>query len=288
MSNILNNVKIYFSFLGASLKEMLIYRLDCLVGIVSQVVTQAVEIIFVFIAFRNTENLAGWNFKQVLLLYGITLISVGIKTLCVDGLYDFGPKYGVYMKRKLKKLLKTKERVNEVLKLRKNGEFDKILLRPVHPLISILGATKEFVALGYLVLGFAMTIIMLIKLSIPITFILIVRILFFSIIGAAIIGAINTICSISSFWTYRSNEVIWSFDRIYTFAQYPIDIYSSFIKILITYILPFAFVAYYPSLAYLGMDKYMIYLSPVVAMVLWIVAVKIWNLALNKYRSTGN
>lgn len=30
------------------------------------------------------------------------------------------------MKRKLKKLLKTKERVNEVLKLRKNGEFDKI------------------------------------------------------------------------------------------------------------------------------------------------------------------
>ena len=133
-----------------------------------------------------------------------------------------------------------------------------------------------------------MTIIMLIKLSIPITFILIVKILFFSIIGAAIIGAINTICSISSFWTYRSNEVIWSFDRIYTFAQYPIDIYSSFIKILITYILPFAFVAYYPSLAYLGMDKYMIYLSPVVAMVLWIVAVKIWNLALNKYRSTGN
>lgn len=264
MSNILNNVKIYFSFLGASLKEMLIYRLDCLVGIVSQVVTQAVEIIFVFIAFRNTENLAGWNFKQVLLLYGITLISVGIKTLCVDGLYDFGPKYI------------------------KDGEFDKILLRPVHPLISILGATKEFVALGYLVLGFAMTIIMLIKLSIPITFILIVKILFFSIIGAAIIGAINTICSISSFWTYRSNEVIWSFDRIYTFAQYPIDIYSSFIKILITYILPFAFVAYYPSLAYLGMDKYMIYLSPVVAMVLWIIAVKIWNLALNKYRSTGN
>ena len=28
------------------------------------------------------------------------------------------------MKRKLKKLLKTKERVNEVLKLRKHGEFE--------------------------------------------------------------------------------------------------------------------------------------------------------------------
>ena len=34
--------------------------------------------------------------------------------------------------------------------------------------------------------------------------------------------------------------------------------------------------------------KYMIYLSPVVAIILWVIAVKVWNLALNKYRSTEN
>ena len=97
-----------------------------------------------------------------------------------------------------------------------------------------------------------------------------------------------TIFSITSFWTYRSNEVIWSAFRIYTFAQYPIDIYNKFIKILITFILPFAFVAYYPTMSYLGFNNYMIYLSPVVAIILWVIAVKVWNLALNKYRSTGN
>ena len=32
----------------------------------------------------------------------------------------------------------------------------------------------------------------------------------------------------------------------------------------------------------------MIYLSPIIAIVLWIIAVKVWNFALNKYRSTGN
>ena len=97
-----------------------------------------------------------------------------------------------------------------------------------------------------------------------------------------------TIFSITSFWTYRSNEVIWSAFRTYTFAQYPIDIYNKFIKILITFILPFAFVAYYPTMSYLGFNNYMIYLSPVVAIILWVIAVKVWNLALNKYRSTGN
>ncbi len=263
MTKIIHNISLYFSFLKASLKEMLIYRLDCIVGMISQIVTQLVEIIFIWIVFQNTDNLAGWNFMQILLLYGVTLISIGISDFCFDALYDIGPKY-----------------IRE-------GEFDKILLRPVHPLISIIGSSKEFTALGYFGLGLFLTITMLIKLSIPITIILVLKIIFFSIIGAAIIGAINTIFSIASFWTYRSNEVIWSFYRIYTFAQYPIDIYNKFIKVLITVILPFAFVAYYPSMNYLGMNSNMIYISPIIMIVLWIIAIKLWNLALNKYRSTG-
>ncbi len=264
MSNILSNITLYLSFVKASLKEMLVYRIDCIVGIISQLITQVVEIIFIWIVFQNTENLAGWNFKQILLLYGITLLSIGIEDFCFDSLYDIGPKYI------------------------KNGEFDKILLRPVHPLISIIGSSKAFTTLGYFGLGLVLVIIMLVQLAIPITFLFILKIIFFSIVGALIIGAIMTIFSITSFWTYRSNEVIWSAFRIYTFAQYPIDIYNKFIKILITFILPFAFVAYYPTMSYLGFNNYMIYLSPVVAIILWVIAVKVWNLALNKYRSTGN
>ncbi|MCI9016092.1 MAG: hypothetical protein HFJ53_02855 [Clostridia bacterium] len=263
MAKIFDNISLYFSFLKASLKEMLIYRLDCIVGMISQIVTQLVEIIFIWIVFQNTDSLAGWNFMQILLLYGVILISIGISDFCFDALYDIGPKYI------------------------RNGEFDKILLRPVHPLISIIGSSKEFTALGYFALGLFLTITMLIKLMMPITIILVLKIIFFSIVGAAIIGAINTIFSIASFWTYRSNEVIWSFYRIYTFAQYPLDIYNKFIKLLITAILPFAFVAYYPTMNYLGMNSKMIYIAPIIMVILWIIAIKVWNIALSKYRSTG-
>jgi len=74
---------------------------------------------------------------------------------------------------------------------------------------------------------------------------------------------------------------------MYTFTEYPIDIYNKVIKIVITIILPFAFVAYYPTMDYLGFNHAMIYLSPLVAIVLWFVAIKLWNFALTKYRSTG-
>jgi len=263
MKKILDNISLYLSLLKISLKEILIYRIDCIAGILSQLVVQAVSLIFIFIIFQNTENIAGWSFEQILLLYGVTRISIGISGYCFDALYDIGPKYI------------------------RNGEFDKILLRPVHPLISIIGASREFVSIADFFIGLGITVYMLYRLAIPITILLIIKIIFFSVVGALIIGAINTIFSISSFWTYRSNEVIWSFYRMYTLTEYPISIYNGFIKILITIILPFAFVAYYPTMEYLGLNHYMLYLSPIIAIILWIVAVKVWNLALNKYRSTG-
>ena len=70
MKKVLDNISLYFSLLKVSLKEILIYRIDCIVGIFSQLIVQLVSLIFIFVVFQNTENIAGWNFKQILLLFG--------------------------------------------------------------------------------------------------------------------------------------------------------------------------------------------------------------------------
>lgn len=62
MKQIMYNLSLYFSFLKNSLKEILIYRIDCIVGVISELIVQLVSIIFVLIAFNNTENISGWNF----------------------------------------------------------------------------------------------------------------------------------------------------------------------------------------------------------------------------------
>lgn len=76
MGKVLDNISLYFSFLKASLKEILIYRIDCIVGIFSQLVVQLVSLVFIFVVFQHTENIAGWNFYQILLLYGVTRIPI--------------------------------------------------------------------------------------------------------------------------------------------------------------------------------------------------------------------
>ena len=261
----IRNIKLYFSFLVASLKRMMEYRVDCLVGMVSQISFQIIELVFIWIIFQHTDNIAGWNFEQLLLLYGIMMLSISITDLLFDSTYDIG-------KRLIRK-----------------GKFDTILLRPVHPLISVLGESETSTALGYMILSIVLIVSMLIKLHISITVLLIIKILYFGILGGFIIGGIQTIFSIAGFWTYKSNEVVWSVFQLHKLAEYPIEIYNRFIRILITIILPFAFASYYPALDYLEIEQnYIIYIVPLITIIIWIVAVSIWNWALKKYRSTGN
>lgn len=261
----LKNIKIYFSFLGASLKKMLEYRVDCLVGMISQIAFQIIELIFIWIIFQNTDNIAGWNFEQLLLLYGVMMLSISVTDLLFDSTYDIG-------KRLIRK-----------------GKFDTILLRPVHPLISVLGESEASTALGYIVLSTVLIVTMLIKIHISITIMLVLKILYLGILGGIIIGGIQTIFSIAGFWTYKSNEIVWSVFQLHKLAEYPIEIYNKFIRILITIILPFAFASYYPTLDYLyGGQSNIIFIIPLVAIVVWIIAIIVWNWALNKYRSTGN
>ena len=265
MTKLKHNISVYLSMLSCSIKSMMEYRIDFIVGMVSQLLTQIVELIFIWIVFQNTETLAGWTFDKLLLLYGITMLTISMVDFLFDSIYDIGPKYI------------------------KDGDFDKILLRPIHPLISVMGDTKTFTVFGYMVISIILIVSMLIKLQINITLILIAKIILFALSGAIIIGSILIIFSVTSFYTYKSNEIIWSVFRIYTFAQYPIEIYNKFIRILITIIFPFAFATYYPALNYLNMTNgWLMYLSPVVAIIFLLIAVKIWNWGLNKYRSTGN
>ena len=265
MTKIKQNISIYLSMLACSIKSMMEYRVDFIVGIISQLLTQVVELIFIWIVFQNTESLADWTFDKLLLLYGITMLTIAIVDFLFDSIYDIGPKYI------------------------KDGDFDKLLLRPIHPLISVIGDTKTFTAFGYMAISLVLIISMLIKLQINITFILIAKIIIFALSGALIIGAIMIAFSVTSFYTYKSNEIIWSVFRIYTFAQYPIEIYNKFIRILITFIFPFVFATYYPTLNYLGNENgWLMYLSPIVAIIFLSIAVKIWNWGLNRYRSTGN
>jgi ABC-2 type transport system permease protein len=73
------------------------------------------------------------------------------------------------------------------------------------------------------------------------------------------------------------------------FAKYPLNIYHSGIRILLTWLIPYGFVSFYPASRMLGRDVgIMAWLSPVVAGVLMLAAYRVWLFGLRHYSGTGS
>ena len=109
-----------------------------------------------------------------------------------------------------------------------------------------------------------------------------------------IFSAITVITGTISFWTVKSEEIVSLLtDNNYglkNFCDYPIQIYSKGIQFLLTFIIPYALTGYYPVANLLGKDYpnlWIAYISPVIALVMAIIAYIFWHIGLKHYGSTG-
>lgn len=120
-----------------------------------------------------------------------------------------------------------------------------------------------------------------------------VIVLILAIIGGIIIQAcLFIIIGLISFWTYKSSELIDIFFTLREFLYYPLDIYGKHIKYFFTFILPMAFINYYPCSYILNKgDKneyvYSMLILPVSLIILAITSF-LWKKALSNYSSSGS
>ena len=78
------------------------------------------------------------------------------------------------------------------------------------------------------------------------------------------------------------------------FAGYPISIYSKLIQGLMIYVMPFAFVNYFPAQYLLrkpdmaNYNEVYMYIAPLVGVVVYALAYVFWRISVKRYTSTGN
>ena len=73
------------------------------------------------------------------------------------------------------------------------------------------------------------------------------------------------------------------------FAKYPVTIYNFAIKLILTYLVPFALTIYYPA-SYLikGDNLWNLMKVFIISTLFLVVAIKIWNVGVSKYESAGS
>lgn len=259
-------LRLYRVFVLQRLKSLMEYRVDFLTGAASFLVDQLANIIFIRIIFGQIPALDGYLYHEILFIYGFSLIPKGLDHLCTDNLW----KVAWFIVRK--------------------GDFDKYLTRPINPLVHVIIEDFQLDALGELVIGIILMVIAGNALSLHLTVLNVLFMLIAFVFGALIFTGIKIVGASLAFRIKESGSILQIFYLTSDFAKYPVTIYSNLVRNLVTYIIPFAFTAYYPA-AYLlrGQDPLFCIGGVVVAAAASMgIGIALWNSGLSAYESAGS
>lgn len=219
----MRSMKLISKFYYVLLKSKLEYRLNFALEIGINIFTYVVTYMGTWVVLNKFHTIHGWNLYEVMILYNMNLVTYGLA--CLFFYIPF---------RNLENILV-------------NGEFDSYLTKPVNPFVYLILRQNYLGFLSHIILGITMFIICLQKVeidwSINKVFTFISAIIGGTLIQASIIiatGALNI-------KLVRANALMDTFIyNIRSFVEYPIDIYPKSIQCLVTFVIPYALINYYP------------------------------------------
>lgn len=258
--------RLYKTFIVQQLKRLMEYRVDFLTGATSFLIGQITNIVFISIIFSQIPHLQGFDYYEIIFIYGFSLVPKGIDHLFTDNLW----KVAWFIVRK--------------------GNFDKYLTRPINPLVHVIMEELQFDALGELLTGIVLMVIASMKIGINYTFVNVALMILAFAFGTVIYAAIKIAGAALALWIKSSGSILQVFYMSSDFAKYPVTIYNGAIRNIITYIVPFAFTAYYPASYILrGNAPWFCFgVGSIIAIILLILAILLWNRGLKAYESAGS
>ncbi len=264
MAEFFRYISLYRLFLVQRLKALMEYRVNFIIGAASTIFLQASSILAIWVVMQKVPDLNGWNYDEILLVYGLITLAKSINHMFADNLWTLGR---VYIR---------------------SGGFDRFLVRPINPLFHLLADRFCQDGVGNFLVGVALVIKASIALDLAWTPLKLLALIVGVLSGGVIFIALNLLTCVTSFWIVDSVPVTRLVFDNHLFAQYPLTIYPKAINVLLTWIVPYGLASFYPASYLLDRDLgYLTWLAPLVAAFLLFIAYRAWEVGLKHYNSTG-
>jgi len=272
MNRIALHLRIARLYIGQALKSRMEYRADFFVECLAAALQQSSGLLALLFLFNNFHALSDsnnhtWSRDEVLFIYGFSLVPMAFFDAFAMSFYMFSDKYIV------------------------QGELDRLLLRPLSSLFQLFmeGISFDFIAdltLGIALLGYAWHHV---GPAIEITVLLEFLAMVFGAWGV-VTGVFLAMTAIS-FWSQDRLSFLPPVYNLLNFARYPLSIYRPAIRLLLTFVIPFGFVAFYPASAFLKSGEAFRQFSvfvPVAGMALLVIGALVWRAGIRRYSGAGS
>ncbi|CAM3629171.1 ABC transporter permease [Marinicrinis lubricantis] len=256
---------IFWNYLKTYMKTRMTYRSDFWIEVLSDLLFQGMNLLFILVVFGHTDLLGGWTRDEIIFIYGYFMIPYGIFS-CFFNLWDFTERYIV------------------------KGEMDRVLTRPAHNLVQLLLENMDPPALlgavtGGIIMGYAW-----LELGVAFHWYDLLVLLLFVLGSVMIYAGIYMVLTAVSFFSDAPTGILPLMYNIQQYGRYPVNIYNKVLRFVLTWLVPFAFVGVYPSAFFLekGASAAFTFLTPVVGIVFLTIGILFWNYGVKRYRGAGS
>ncbi|MCJ8007850.1 ABC transporter permease [Lederbergia wuyishanensis] len=260
-------MSLYFKYLHILFKSQMQYRTSFWLLSFGQFFIPFSVFAGLYFLFERFGQIKGWTFFEVALCFAVIHMAFAISECFARGFDSFSS-------------------------LVRNGNFDRLLVRPRGTIIQVMGSQFEFTRFGRLIQSVIVLAWALSNLSIEWSFVKVCVLILMIVSGVFIFTGIFMLAATLCFWTIQGLEVVNIFtDGGREMAQYPLNIYHKWVTKFFTFVIPFGCVNYLPLLYVLGRSEgqsIINMLAPVVGIVFILPCLLVWQFGVKHYRSTGS
>lgn len=266
MNKIKRYIRLYRVLAAQFFKTIMQSKVDFFMGLLGFLFTQIMGIVFLYLVFDQIPDLQGWSLDQLIFIYGFAQIPRGIDHLLTDNLWMVAYWYVI------------------------DGDFDRYMLRPMNLYFQVISEKLQPDALGELLVGIVLVSMSIIRGVVSMD---LLHVLFFLVsvaAGAVIYTSVKLFFSSLAFWVKQSGPFLQVAYEMADFAKYPTEIYGRAVRFIITWVIPFAFVAYLPASYFMMRRSALstIGVECLIAAVFWCISYGLFMYGASRYESAGN
>ena len=262
-----HHLYIYLRLQLLHLRVALEYPANFWIASVAMLAGEITTIGFLWVLFGHVPQIAGWQFWEVLFLYALITLQTALGGFLCSGFWNI-PGYI------------------------RSGRLDQVLVRPVAPLLQMATLHLDMRNIGRLAISIAILAQAIGELW-PAWSVWQLAYFVATLVGSALLlNSLFFIPRCLAFWTLSDTNSIadWLWNVI-DFAKYPLSAYTRPIQFVLTWLIPLAFVSYYPAAVLLGKPldwPWLGYLTPLAGPIAALCALVVWRHGLACYQSSGH
>lgn len=252
--------RLFREFLRVNILTELAYRVNFWVQVVQSILELATAAGGLAVIFSYTNTLGGWKVDEVLALVGIYFLLGGVIGLIIE------------------------PSMSQLIESVRDGTLDFTLTKPEDAQLLVSIHQVQIWQVIDILLGFSVLLLALVRMHAQVTILQVILFLVMLMSGILIIYSFWLILAALAFWFVRVENILEIFQSMYEAGRWPVSLYPSWLRFLLTFIVPVAFATTIPAEAVTGrLSVSTLIGASVLAIFLLVVSRFIWKKGLQHY-----